>query len=96
VATDGLVPDAVSLLVAPAGAAGAAAGGVDTQMVNGTLDVFALTSVTVTVKPNVPFAVGVPEMIPVLGAKESPVGSAPAVTVQLNGPVPPDFASVWL
>ena len=37
-------------------------------------------SATVAVKLNVPFAVGVPDMIPVAVAKVSPAGRAPAVT----------------
>jgi hypothetical protein len=37
-------------------------------------------SVTAAVKLNVPFTVGVPEMIPVLAAMVRPVGRAPAVT----------------
>jgi hypothetical protein len=36
--------------------------------------------VTVAVKLNVPFTVGVPEMIPVPVAMVSPAGRAPAVT----------------
>jgi hypothetical protein len=37
-------------------------------------------SATVAVKLYVPFAVGVPDMIPVLAAIVSPAGRAPAVT----------------
>lgn len=41
-----------------------------------------------TVKLNTPVAVGVPEMMPVAGAKLRPVGSAPADKVQVIGTVP--------
>ena len=40
-------------------------------------------SVTCTVKPNVPAVVGVPEIAPVLAAKLNPVGSEPALMLQL-------------
>jgi hypothetical protein len=48
-----------------------------------------LESVAVTAKSEVPLAVGVPEMIPVLGSRESPAGNAPLLTAQEYGPVPP-------
>ena len=53
-------------------------------------------SVTCTVKPNVPAVVGVPEIAPVLAAKLNPVGSEPALMLQLYGDVPPVAANVAL
>lgn len=46
-------------------------------------------SVMVAVKLKVPFAVGVPETRPVLGARLSPVGRLPEVIDQVYGVVPP-------
>lgn len=46
-------------------------------------------SVTVAVKPAVPLAVGVPEMIPVAGTSVSPAGRLPVEIDQAYGPVPP-------
>jgi hypothetical protein len=43
----------------------------------------------VAVKLKVPFAVGVPETRPVLGARLSPVGRLPEVIDQVYGVVPP-------
>ena len=53
-------------------------------------------SVAVTVKVNVPAVVGVPEMRPPLVSGDNPVGSAPAVTLNVYGPVPPLAVMVWL
>jgi len=53
-------------------------------------------SVAVTVKVNVPVAVGVPEIRPLLVIGDSPVGSDPAVMVNVYGPVPPLAVIVWL
>jgi hypothetical protein len=50
-------------------------------------------SVTVTVKLNVPKAVGVPERIPA-GLRLKPVGSAPDVMAQMKGAVPFEAVSV--
>jgi hypothetical protein len=46
-------------------------------------------SLTVTVIGKLPFAVGVPEMRPVLAARLSPVGRLPEVIDQTYGEVPP-------
>jgi hypothetical protein len=46
-------------------------------------------SVTVAVKFEVPFAVGVPEIMPVVAARVSPAGSVPAVIDQVYAGVPP-------
>ena len=46
-------------------------------------------SLTVTVMGKLPFAVGVPEMRPVLAARLSPAGRLPEVIDQLYGAVPP-------
>jgi hypothetical protein len=51
-------------------------------------------SVAVTVKLKVPTVVGVPVIAPVLGFNVRPVGSAPLVTAQVTGAVPPVEASV--
>ena len=54
-------------------------------------------SVTLTVKLDVPVAVGVPEMVPALGLlKLKPVGSDPALMLQVYGGVPPMACKVWL
>jgi hypothetical protein len=45
--------------------------------------------VTVAVKLDVPLAVGVPEMIPVVASRVSPAGRLPAVIDQVYGEVPP-------
>ena len=55
-----------------------------------------LESVTVTVKLEVPTAVGLPVMAPVVSFSVSPAGRVPVVTVQLYGDVPPLAASVPL
>jgi hypothetical protein len=49
----------------------------------------------VTVKANVPTAVGVPVNAPE-GLRVSPGGSAPAVTAKVYGPGGPDAVIVWL
>ena len=46
-------------------------------------------SLTVTVIGKLPFAVGVPEMRPVLAARLSPAGRLPEVIDQTYGEVPP-------
>jgi hypothetical protein len=46
-------------------------------------------SATVAVKLKVPGAVGVPETMPVVAPRVSPVGRLPAVIDQLYGEVPP-------
>lgn len=46
-------------------------------------------SLTVTVIGKLPFAVGVPEMRPVLAARLSPAGRLPEVIDQTYGAVPP-------
>jgi hypothetical protein len=46
-------------------------------------------SVTETLKLNVPAAVGVPEIAPVVPLSTSPVGSAPLATAKLLVPDPP-------
>ncbi len=48
-----------------------------------------LESLTVTVMGKLPFAVGVPEMRPVLEARVSPAGRLPEVIDQVYGVVPP-------
>jgi hypothetical protein len=67
-------------------------------MLNGRLWVCAvgvLESVTVTVKFALPAAVGVPEIVPEL-LSVNPAGSAPAVSVQVKGVMPPLAVRVWL
>jgi hypothetical protein len=51
-------------------------------------------SVTVTVKFDVPLAVGVPEITPVLAARVRPVGRVPAVIDHVYPGVPPLAARV--
>jgi len=46
-------------------------------------------SVTVAVNLDVPFAVGVPEIMPVAGARVNPAGNVPAVIDQVYDGVPP-------
>ena len=53
-------------------------------------------SATFAVKLDVPLVVGVPLMIPVEPASDSPAGRLPALTVHVRGVVPPVSASVWL
>ena len=53
-------------------------------------------SLTVTVKVDVPDVVGTPLICPVAVFKVSPVGKAPAVTLQVYGVVPPLACSVAL
>jgi ABC-type thiamin/hydroxymethylpyrimidine transport system permease subunit len=53
-----------------------------------------LLSLTVTVKLELPFAVGVPEITPLPAASVSPVGRLPAVTDQVYPGVPPLACSV--
>ena len=53
-------------------------------------------SVTVTVKFTVPVKVplGLPEITPVLGFKDSPAGRLPVVTAHVYGEIPPAACSV--
>jgi len=51
-------------------------------------------SVTVTVKSEVPAAVGVPVMIPVESSRLKPAGSVPVVTDHVYGVTPPEAARV--
>jgi hypothetical protein len=60
-----------------------------TVKVNDLLAVAALTSVTLMVKLKLPAVVGVPLICPVAEFSARPVGKAPAVTVEINGDVPP-------
>src|SRR3990172_2659869 len=55
-----------------------------------------LASVARTVKFDVPAAVGVPLISPVVPLSVSPAGSAPTVTAHVMGDLPPLLASVWL
>ena len=52
-----------------------------------------LASVTLTVKPEVPVAVGVPLRFP-LGLRLMPAGRLPLLTDQVSGLVPPDAVRV--
>ena len=54
-----------------------------------------LASVTRIVTLEGPAVVGVPEMTPAVDS-DRPGGSAPAVTVNVYGAVPPLAVSVWL
>ena len=53
-----------------------------------------LLSLTVTVKLEVPFAVGVPEMMPLPAARVNPAGRLPEVTDHVYPGVPPLACSV--
>ena len=53
-----------------------------TVMLNTWLAVCVSASVTWTVKPFVPLVTGVPEIVPVVGSSESPVGRLPEVIDQ--------------
>ncbi len=44
----------------------------------------------------VPAVVGVPLTSPVDGSRVSPAGRLPALTTQVNGPVPPVSVGCWL
>src|SRR5215831_19154516 len=46
-------------------------------------------AVTLTVKPEVPVAVGVPEITPLAGVRVSPAGSVPLAIDHVYGGVPP-------
>ena len=56
----------------------------------------AVWSVAVTVNVNVPAVVGVPAITPPVVIGDSPVGSDPAVMVNVYGPAPPLAVIVWL
>lgn len=60
------------------------------------LPVHSLSSVAVTVKLNIPDAVGVPEISPVDKLRFKPPGSEPVVTAKVYGLVPPLAETVWL
>jgi len=51
-------------------------------------------SVTLTVKLHVPTCVGVPEMTPAVGGRESPGGNAPLAIDHVSGGCPPEVAIV--
>ena len=53
-------------------------------------------SATWTVNKNVPVAVGVPEITPVIGFIPRIGGSVPATMLQVSGPVPPVVCTGWL
>ncbi len=55
-----------------------------------------LASVTETVKLDVPVAVGVPDMTPVVALSDKPPGSDPLAIDQAYGVVPPPAATVSL
>ena len=59
------------------------------------LVLFPAEFVTLTVKPNVPIAVGVPVIAPLDAFRLKPVGSAPLLIVQFIGVVPV-AVSLWL
>src|SRR5262245_19211955 len=50
---------------------------------------FCIPAVTLTVKPEVPVAVGVPEITPLAGVRVSPAGSVPLAIDHVYGGVPP-------
>ena len=52
-------------------------------------------SVAVMVKLNVPLALGAPDSVPA-AVKVRPVGTVPTVTENVESPVPPVAATVWL
>jgi hypothetical protein len=52
-------------------------------------------SVTDTVKPDVPLAVGLPEIRPVDVFRLSPAGSCPEAMLQVYGVVPPVACKTW-
>ena len=53
-------------------------------------------SVAVIVKLNVAADDGVPVIAPLDAFKDSPVGKLPAVTANVDAPVPPVTLTVWL
>ena len=61
---------------------------------NGAEPVQLLVSVAVTVKLNVPVAVGVPLIVP-FEASDRPVGNVPPVTAKVNDPLPPVAVTLW-
>src|SRR5271166_531481 len=65
-------------------------------MLSAALPVRELASVTCTVKLLLPVPVGVPEIIPVLGASVNPAGKLPEMIDHVYGVVPPVAASVAL
>jgi hypothetical protein len=50
----------------------------------------------VTLKENVPLAVGVPERAPVEGTRVRPAGRLPEVMLQVSAGVPPVATTLWL
>ena len=83
------VPPGSDVVVTVGGCAAAA-----TAILNTFVPVLFAASVTRTVNDTVPAVVGVPEITPVDAAKLNPAGSAPALTLQLYGVVPPLACSV--
>src|ERR1043165_1848467 len=65
-----------------------------TAMENDAEPVQRLLSVAVTVKVNVPGAVGVPGIVP-LEASERPVGNVPPMTANVYGAWPPEAMKLW-
>ena len=55
-----------------------------------------INGVTVTVKVEVPVALGVPEIVPLPELMESPSGRLPLVMLHAYGCTPPLAATVWL
>jgi hypothetical protein len=74
----------------------ATVGGATTVTLSGIAAVSELASDTWTVKLLVPVPVGVPEITPVLEARDNPVGRVPEVMDQVYGGVPPLAVSVAL
>ena len=77
-------------VVATVGGCAAAA----TAILKAFVPVLFAASVTCTVNETVPDVVGVPEITPVDATRLNPVGSVPALTLQLYGVVPPLACSV--
>ena len=71
-------------------------GALTTWRLRAWVSVAELASVTLTVKFDVPVAVGVPLMTPVLLFRLRPAGSDPLSMLQVTGLIPPLSASVWL
>src|SRR5579871_4702960 len=84
------------LCVAPGSEAVVTVNGAMTLMLSGPVAISEFASVNCTVKLLMPLPVGVPEIIPVLEASVSPVGSVPDAMDHVYGVVPPVAASVVL
>jgi hypothetical protein len=65
-----------------------------TAMLSAFVPVLFAASVTCTVNDAVPAVVGVPEIAPVDATRLNPAGNVPALTLQVNGVVPPLACSV--